>query len=99
MFKSVFSPSNSGFIVKTCESVDVLLHILHRFTQKNDLVLGDLTSDGCYRCVTFQNGHVDVCADLWGITSCLGAAALCWLQVITAVSAGDWRRHRGHQAG
>lgn len=59
----------------------------------------DLTSDGCYRCVTFQNGHVDICADLRGITTWLGAAALCWLQVITAVSAGDWRRHRGHQAG
>lgn len=79
--------------MKTCESADVLLHILHRFTQKNDLVLG------CYRCVTFQNGHVDICADLRGITTWLGAAALCWLQVITAVSAGDWRRHRGHQAG
>lgn len=57
--------------------------------------------------VTFEDGHVDVGANLWHVAEppCgrLGSTALCWLQVITAVPAGDGRisggRHQGHWVG
>lgn len=55
--------------------------------------------------VTFEDGHVDVSADLWDMAEPygrrLGSASLLWLQVITAVPAGERRcvrrRHQGHQ--
>lgn len=54
---------------------------------------------------TFEDGHVDIGADLWHMAEpfCnrLGSTALCWLQVVTAVSTGHrrntWGRHQGHQ--
>lgn len=57
--------------------------------------------------VTFEDGHVDVGADLWHMAEHtdgrLGSAALLWLHVITAASARDRRstrrRHQGHQGG
>lgn len=55
--------------------------------------------------VTFEDGHVDVGANLWDVAELssgrLVTAALCWLQVVTAVSAGERRstrrRHQGHR--
>lgn len=55
--------------------------------------------------VTFEDGHVDVGANLWHLDERpwwrLCSTALCWLQVITAVLARHrrdiWGRHQGHQ--
>ncbi len=56
---------------------------------------------------TFEDGHVDVCADLRHMSEPsngrLISAALFWLQVITAAPAGNKRdtrrRQQGHQGG
>lgn len=55
--------------------------------------------------ITFEDGHVDVGADLWDMAELHGGrlvtAALFWLQVVTAAPAGQRRstrrRHQGHQ--